>query len=113
MEAEEPQARNSNLLPVKAKEEVRLRSVLSLNRSASWRAPKSNVRLRSGVYLPPATMVSRILVRVSPKNTDMMEGGASLAPRRWSLPWEAMPMRMTSAWRKKASTTVATTAKKR
>ena len=34
--ADEPGARNSNLLPVKAKGEVLLRSVLSMIRSGIW-----------------------------------------------------------------------------
>ena len=35
MESEEPTIRNSNLLPVKAKGEVRFRSVASLSKSGS------------------------------------------------------------------------------
>ena len=39
----EPHMRNSNLLPVKAKGEVRLRSVVSFRKSGSAGTPKSMV----------------------------------------------------------------------
>ena len=39
MDCEEPTALNSNLLPVKAKGDVRLRSVLSLEKSGTTETP--------------------------------------------------------------------------
>ena len=54
-ESFEPAARNSNLLPVKANGEVRLRSVLSLSRSGICWIPRAMVagesRIAEGAYL--------------------------------------------------------------
>ena len=41
-------------------------------------------------------MASRMALSSSPRKMEMMAGGASAAPRRWSLPAEATQMRMRS-----------------
>ena len=97
---DEPGARNSNLLPVKAKGEVRLRSVLS--RSISGILPTTfsfSSVFSSGDSLPEDTCSSseRTWVSCVPINMDITAGGASLAPRRWSLDAEAMHARKRSA----------------
>ena len=42
------------------------------------------------------SMASSMPVSSSPRNMEMMAGGASAAPRRWSLPAEAMEIRSRS-----------------
>ncbi|MCK7469356.1 MAG: hypothetical protein MZU95_00065 [Desulfomicrobium escambiense] len=80
MDCEEPTARNSNLLPVNAKGDVLLRSVLSLLRTGSFEIPRSMIASSVAFVILPFSMLSRILVSCSPRNTEMIAGGASLAP---------------------------------
>ena len=81
--ADEPTARNSKRFPVKAKGEVRFRSVLSIS--------SSGIRAMSS-FIPcfPARIklfskCSNTAESCEPKKQEMMAGGASLAPRRWAL----------------------------
>ena len=83
----DPSMRNSNLLPVKAKGEVRLRSVVSLaNRGRTWTPTFISHFVLAGCISAPDSIASKISVSSSPRKMEMMAGGASLAPRRWSLP---------------------------
>ena len=87
----EPTARNSNLFPVKAKGEVRLRSVVSRKRSGilpttfSLRSAFSSIESSSEA----SSRALSTLVSCSPMKTETIAGGASLAPNRWSLLAEA------------------------
>ena len=96
MDAAEPGMRNSNLLPVKAKGEVRLRSVVSLGKRGSAWTPtlKSSFCLTSQAV--SFSIASSMPVSSSPRNMEMIAGGASAAPSLWSLPAEAMEMRSRS-----------------
>src|SRR5574344_921448 len=81
-----PNILNSNLLPVKANGEVLLRSVLSLA-TAGITLPLSFIMLASlAAYFLPASIASMMAVSSVPRKMLTMAGGASLAPRRWSLP---------------------------
>ena len=93
MDADEPTARNSNLFPVKANGDVRLRSVLSFSTSGSLATPSLIIACAAFADVLPAAIDSIIAVRLWPMKTEMMAGGASLAPRRCSLPLDAMPAR--------------------
>ena len=93
MDCDEPTARNSNLAPVKASGDVRLRSVLSCAISGSFATPSLIMAASADEPVRPATMSSIMLVSMAPRNTEMMAGGASLAPSRCSLPEVAMPAR--------------------
>ncbi len=98
--AVEPTARNSNLLPVKAKGEVRLRSVLSKRISGILPTTFSlSSVFFSGDILPLSNFSSSSKTSEScePMNTEMMAGGASFAPKRWSFDAAAMAARMRSA----------------
>ena len=98
--AKEPTARSSNLLPVKANGEVRLRSVLSSKISGILPTTLSfNSVFFSGDILPLSSFSSSSSTSVSwlPMNTEIIAGGASLAPKRWSLLAEAMAARIKSA----------------
>ena len=91
--AVEPTARNSNLFPVNAKGEVRLRSVLSINNSGMLRC-KSNFKMASSCSsnLVPTRLSTSFntLVKYSPTNTEIIAGGASLAPNLKSLEADAI-----------------------
>ena len=98
MESLDPTIRNSNLFPVKAKGEVRFRSVASLAKSGRVLTPVWST--------PPVLLLVAVPVEISweitscscsPKNTEIMAGGASLAPRRWSFPGSAADSRSSSA----------------
>ena len=95
----EPGMRNSNLLPVNAKGLVRLRSVLSLRKRGSTATPRSIVTRStfSNPSSPSAMSASTTAPSSSPKKIDTIAGGASLAPRRWSLPALAAEAR-SSSW---------------
>ena len=83
--AEDPTARNSNLFPVNAKGEVRLRSVLSISNSGMllWISILSKLSSVSSILDVTRSFTSvKTLLRYCPINTEMMAGGASLAPRR-------------------------------
>ena len=96
MEAAEPTMRNSNLLPVNANGEVRFLSVLSFFKAGSTLPLSFNSPSSAGLYSTPASMAFSTLVSSVPKNIDTIAGGASLAPRRWSLPALATLMRRRS-----------------
>ena len=86
--ASDPTARNSKRLPVKAKGEVRLRSVLSIISSGisgmSIFRPCLPAMMKSS-SLSLCSMWSRSSESCLPRKEEMMAGGASLAPRRWAL----------------------------
>ena len=87
--ADEPAARNSKRFPVKAKGEVRLRSVLSCNMAGMRPIPNCNAFFSSGVSSASfrrATTSSNIWERWRPRKIDRIAGGASFAPRRWLFP---------------------------
>jgi hypothetical protein len=94
----EPGMRNSNLLPVKANGLVRLRSVLSFRKFGRTWTPRSMATLWADVYVSSSPSISASTTRSSssPRKMEMMAGGASLAPRRWSLPALATEMRSRS-----------------
>ena len=83
--ADDPTARNSNRFPVNAKGEVRFRSVLSINTSGIWEIPSFILR-SSSIVMSSSSELSSILSSTDescePRNTEIMAGGASLAPRR-------------------------------
>lgn len=66
MDWEEPTARNSNLLPVKAKGLVRLRSERSTGRGGREETPISML-VRPGLWVTPFMMVSMTSVSMSPR----------------------------------------------
>ena len=83
-----PTARNSNLFPVKAKGDVLLRSVLSMSSSGISGMPSFMPFLPDTVnksFLSASSIWSSKSVSCFPKNDEMMAGGASFAPSRWSL----------------------------
>ena len=82
---EEPAARNSKRFPVKAKGEVRLRSVVSSKISGIRPIPSFSVVFSSGVIFSfPTwrTISSRVAESCEPRKQERMAGGASFAPRR-------------------------------
>ena len=81
-------ARNSNLLPVKANGEVRLRSPPSWQRRQHARLQARSSRPESAVAAA-AAIASSALFGSAPRKIDMIAGGASLSPRRWSWPMPA------------------------
>ena len=81
-DCDDPSARNSNLLPVKANGLVRLRSPGSFSSSGSdgwpsFMTPSASSRLDS-----PRSIVSNTCMSRSPRKIEMIAGGASFAPRR-------------------------------
>mmetsp|Transcript_36046 Transcript_36046/g.111546 ORF Transcript_36046/g.111546 Transcript_36046/m.111546 type:complete len:253 (-) Transcript_36046:822-1580(-) len=92
----EPTARNSKRWPPYGNGDVRLRSCAGIS---IWRMPSTPMSssLVLGLYSPPpAAYALRNSVMSSPKYVEMMAGGASQAPRRKSLPGDAMDMRRRS-----------------
>ena len=98
MESREPTIRNSNLFPVNANGEVRLRSVASFAKSGSLLTPVCST--------PPALLCVAVPVLIScsstssscsPRNIEMIAGGASFAPSLWSFPGSAADSRSRSA----------------
>ncbi len=84
-------ARNSNLLPVKANGLVRLRSPASRGSFGSTATPISIIPpLLVVLALPAFSTCWKMSVSWSPRKIEMIAGGASFAPRRWSLPALAM-----------------------
>jgi hypothetical protein len=81
-ECVEPTARNSNLLPVKANGEVRLRSPEWRGMDGSERAPRSMVPPLMVRLGNPCSTWARMSESMSPRKIEMIAGGASLAPRR-------------------------------
>ena len=96
IELEEPTMRNSNLLPVKAKGEVRLRSVVSLKKRGRVGTPSYIGAFSAALYGASCSMDSSTAVSSSPRKIDTTAGGASFAPRRWSFPAVATLMRSRS-----------------
>jgi hypothetical protein len=92
-------ARNSNLLPVKANGLVRLRSPASRGSFGSTLTPMSRMPPDLVAVFAGAAFstCSKMSVSWSPRKIEMMAGGASLAPRRWSLPALAM-LKRSSPW---------------
>ena len=98
--AEDPTARNSNLFPVNANGEVRLRSVLSINSSGMllWMSILSILSSCSSIFSDTLSFTScKTLVRYCPIKTEMIAGGASFAPKRWSFGADAIDALNTSA----------------
>ncbi len=93
----DPSARNSNLLPVKANGEVRLRSPPSSGSGGSTVVPRS--RNEAGVLGSPSPVeiASNTFSSSAPRKIEMIAGGASFAPRRWSWPMFATEAR-SSPW---------------
>ena len=85
----EPGARNSNRLPVNANGLVRLRSPGSLVRSGRVSTPMVSVPFSFECVAPPLAIWSKTSASWSPRKIEMIAGGASLAPSRWSLLAEA------------------------
>ena len=92
-------ARNSNLLPVKANGEVRLRSPASRGSLGSTETPMSSMPPCLLDLAPLPSTCSKMSVSMSPRKIERIAGGASLAPSRWSLPAPAMLMR-SSPWKR-------------
>ena len=78
--------RNSNLLPVNAKGEVLFLSVVSMGKSGRESTPSFKTRFALAAGFTPLSIASMISPSSSPVKTEMMAGGASLPPRRQSLP---------------------------
>ena len=91
--AEEPTARNSKRLPVKAKGDVLLRSVLSTNISGISTSPRLwpfFPAISIGVSEGTSRSFLKTPVMVRPRNAETMAGGASFPPRRCALVAEAI-----------------------
>ena len=89
----EPSARNSNLLPVNANGLVRLRSPECSGSGGSTGVPRPrNDPGRDAVVLPSA-IASKTPRSSEPRKIEMIAGGASFAPRRWSWPGLAIDAR--------------------
>ena len=82
MEREEPGIRNSNLLPVKAMGDVRLRSVLSWGIEGITSTPMSRLRFLLPFMAVSLMMESTTALSSLPRKMDTTAGGASCAPRR-------------------------------
>ena len=93
MDCSDPGARNSKRLPVKAKGLVRLRSPGSVGSTGRVSTPIWIVPRSFEDVAPPAAICANTSVSWSPRKIEMMAGGASLAPRRWSLVAEATETR--------------------
>ena len=110
-----PGMRNSNLLPVNANGDVRLRSVLSFRNAGSTETPKSMATLSALSYSDSWSFTNASTISESslPRKMDTMAGGASFAPRRWSLPALATDMRSSSWYSSTASMTQVKNTRKR
>ena len=90
MESAEPTIRNSNLFPVNAKGEVLLRSVASFGRSGRVGNTRHQLSAKqAGTGLSRFDQLFTTSSSWSPRNTEIMAGGASLAPSLWSFPTSA------------------------
>ena len=103
----EPGARNSKRLPVKANGLVRLRSPGSLLRSGRVSTPIISVPFSFDRVAPPFAIWSKTSASWSPRKIEMIAGGASLAPSRWSLDAEATETRSRPPYRWTARMTAA------
>ncbi len=78
----EPTARNSNLFPVNANGDVLLRSVVSFENVGTTATPVLNLSLVTSFSSPSLMIESTKLFNSSPRNIEIIAGGASLAPNR-------------------------------
>ena len=92
----EPTILNSNLLPVKANGEVLFRSVVSLVNGGRTLTPSFMTFFSTPAYGVSFSIACRIPSSSSPRKIEITAGGASFAPRRWSLPAVATEMRRRS-----------------
>ena len=92
-----PSARNSNLLPVNANGEVRLRSPPSRGSGGSTGVPRPRKPFSVVARSAPDSMAPNALSSSAPRKIEMIAGGASAAPRRWSWPEFATDAR-SSSW---------------
>ena len=99
--ADEPTARNSKRLPVKAKGDVLLRSVLSRMMSGicGMSICTPSLPLMKSASLSAFSMCSITSETVRPRKLEIMAGGASLAPRRWPLPASMIDAFRRPLWR--------------
>mmetsp|Transcript_8879 Transcript_8879/g.25847 ORF Transcript_8879/g.25847 Transcript_8879/m.25847 type:complete len:243 (+) Transcript_8879:699-1427(+) len=106
----EPAALNSNRAPPYGNGEVLLRSSDGTVISGTLSAPKDNAFF-SGEYsdILPFLMSSKYSVKDGPKYVDITAGGASMAPKRKSLPGEAIDKRIKSPCLSMAETKAAMT----
>ena len=90
IESREPTIRNSNLFPVNANGDVLFLSVASLERSGSVATPVSSFPpFKLCVAVPVLISCCLTSSSCSPRNTEMIAGGASFAPSLWSFPGSA------------------------
>ena len=94
----EPGARNSNRLPVNANGLVRLRSPGSVGSTGSVSTPITILPLPLDEVAAPFAICSKTSASWSPRKIEMIAGGASLAPSRWSLVAEATDARSRPAY---------------
>src|SRR5436190_19911304 len=85
IDCDPPTARNSNLLPVKANGLVRLRSPASLGSLGRTDTPMSMNPPDLVDLGGPCSSWLMMSWSWSPRKIEMMAGGASFAPSRWSL----------------------------
>ena len=79
---EDPRERNSNLLPVNANGDVRLRSVVSLEKFGRVCTPSFITSRSFPTYGASFLIASSTALSSSPRKIEMIAGGASFAPRR-------------------------------
>ncbi len=89
----EPGARNSKRLPVKANGLVRLRSPGSVGSTGSVSTPMCITPLPFDDVAAPFAICSKTSASWSPRKIEMIAGGASFAPSRWSLVADATDAR--------------------
>ena len=99
---------------MKAKGEVRLRSVASRGRGGNVSTPMRSFRAlpSPAAEAVPSSIRCSTFARSSPTKMEMIAGGASNAPKRLSLPSVAVDARRMSACRSMARITLASTARK-
>ena len=86
MDMDAPSIRNSNLLPVKAKGEVRLRSLESACTRGRVATPMSMIlRGQPSLSRLPSAIFCKISWMSLPRYMERMAGGASYPPNRQSL----------------------------
>ena len=93
----DPSARNSNLLPVKANGEVRLRSPPCIGSGGRTGVPSPSTEAGVCGSPSPEASASKTFSSSAPRKIEMIAGGASLAPSRWSWPMFATEAR-SSPW---------------
>ena len=94
---ERPGARNSKRFPVKANGLVRFRSPGSVGSTGRVSTPIVSVPFSLELVAPPLAIWSKTSVSWSPRKIEMIAGGASLAPSRWSLVADATDARKQAA----------------